>query len=266
MRNAAETTISQMLTRLSLAVLLSAATSLTAASHAFALSELRPSVEAPRQAETGREGQVQEAFEGTTLPLPGPAIDQSAQAGEKPAGDAQGDEKPTASPDPNAAQAQPDASDPPTEIIVDMSKLPEPVRRMREQIVEAAASGDIERLRPLLGSGADQTAVMNGESDDPIETLKSFSGDPDGQEILAIMLDILSTGAARFDAGTPDETYVWPYFTGKALDALTPPERVDLLRIVTAGDLAGMEDNGNYNFFRAGISPDGKWKFFSGGD
>jgi hypothetical protein len=38
------------------------------------------------------------------------------------------------------------------------------------------------------------------------------------------------------------------------------------LRIVTAGDLAGMEENGNYNFFRAGISPDGKWKFFSGGD
>ncbi|MGK6312704.1 hypothetical protein [Neorhizobium sp. DT-125] len=251
----------QILARLSMVVMLSAAASLTAGSGAFALSELRPGVESPRQAEPEREGQVQEAFEGTTLPLPSPAIDQSAQADDKPAG-----EKPAAAPEPDTAQPQPGASDVSADIITDMSKLPEPVRRMREQIVEAAASGDIERLRPLLGSGADQTAVMNGESDDPIETLKSFSGDPDGQEILAILLDILSTGAAHFDAGTPDEAYVWPYFTGKALDTLTPPERVDLLRIVTAGDLAGMEDNGNYNFFRAGISPDGKWKFFSGGD
>ncbi len=34
----------------------------------------------------------------------------------------------------------------PVEVIYDISKVPEPVRRMREQIVEAAASGDLERL------------------------------------------------------------------------------------------------------------------------
>lgn len=69
----------------------------------------------------------------------------------------------------------------PAEVIYDISKVPEPVRKMREQIVEAAASGDLERLRPLMGTGADQTQVTVGEpTDDPIGTLKDLSGDPDG--------------------------------------------------------------------------------------
>jgi hypothetical protein len=85
-------------------------------------------------------------------------------------------------------------------------------------------------------------------------------------EILAIMLDLLQTGAARINAGTPDEMYVWPYFVGKPLDTLSAPERVELLRIITAGDLAAMEETNNYNFYRLGITPDGQWKMFTGGD
>ncbi|MEN3146655.1 hypothetical protein ABCW43_05030 [Neorhizobium sp. IRAMC:178] len=252
MRNAAETTIAQLIIRLSAATVLAAAVG----GQALALPELRPGDE-PSQPEQAQSRAILQAFEGTTLPQPGPAINRSAQAG---------DTKTTAPPaDPNAAKTAP-ADDKPAEIIRDMTKLPAPVKHMREQLVEAAASGDVTRLRALMGTGTTQTQVMNGEFEDPIETLKSFSGDADGQEILAILLDILSTGAAHFDVGTPDEAYVWPYFAGKQLSTLTPPERVDLLRIVTAGDLAGMEENGNYNFFRAGISPDGKWKFFSGGD
>ncbi|CDZ71566.1 Hypothetical protein NGAL_HAMBI2610_31810 [Neorhizobium galegae bv. orientalis] len=254
MRNAAETTMSQLIIRLSAATVIAAA--MVVGGQAFALSELRPSVE-PREPERGQSRAILQAFEGTTLPQPGPAINRSAQAGDGKA--------PAAPADPNAAKPAP-SDDKPAEIIRDMTKLPAPVKHMREQLVEAAASGDVTRLRALMGTGATQTQVMNGEFEDPIETLKSFSGDADGQEILAILLDILSTGAAHFDVGTPDEAYVWPYFAGKQLSTLTPPERVDLLRIVTAGDLAGMEENGNYNFFRAGISPDGKWKFFSGGD
>lgn len=155
----------------------------------------------------------------------------------------------------------------PVEVIYDINKAPEPVRKLREQIVEAAASGDLERLRPLMGAGADQTQVTVGEAtDDPISTLKDLSGDPDGDEILAIMLDIISTGFVHVGAGTPDEMYVWPYFAEKDLKSLTPPERVELLRIVTAGDLSDMQEFGGYNFYRLGITPAGKWKFFTAGD
>ena len=204
---------------------------------------------------TGRDSQqseqepVDDAAPG--LPLPDPLINRSTPAPTDSSDDADGVDVETVPAD--------------AEIILDLSTLPEPVRRMRELIVEAAASGDIEQLRTLTNPGPRQTQV-NGEISDPVEAMKSFSGDPEGLEILAILLDILSTGAARMDADSPEEVYVWPYFAGKSLATLTPPERVELLRIVTAGDLIGMEEGGNYNFYRLAITPDGEWKSFTGGD
>ena len=175
------------------------------------------------------------------------------------------------SPDPLINKPQRDkaaeAEEPPPEVIYDISKAPEAVRHLREQLIEAAASGDIERLRPFLNPGPDQTEIlMDAEEADPVTTLKGLSGDDDGIEILAILIDVLSTGFVHVDIGTPEEDYVWPYFAEKSLTSLTPPEKVELLRIVTAGDYADMQEQGNYNFFRVGISPDGKWKFFTAGD
>ncbi|WP_434064245.1 hypothetical protein [Pararhizobium gei] len=176
-------------------------------------------------------------------------------------------------PDPLVNRQDPDSRDDPqttvpaapVEVLSDVSKIPEPVARMRALIVEAAASGDIERLRPLLGKGPTQTQIAENDRD-PIEVLKELSGDQDGIEILAILLDVLSTGFVLVDKDTPDAAYVWPYFTEKSLGSLTPPEKVDLFRLVTAGDVAGMEEGGNYNFYRVGITPDGEWKFFIAGD
>lgn len=155
----------------------------------------------------------------------------------------------------------------PVEVLSDVSKIPQAVARMRELIVEAAASGDMERLRPLLGKGDTQTQVSVGEGDeDPIATLKGLSGDGEGVEILAILLDVLSTGFVEMEKGTPEAMYVWPYFAAKPLTSLTPPEKVDLFRLVTAGDFAGMQEFGTYNFYRVGITADGEWKFFVAGD
>lgn len=166
-----------------------------------------------------------------------------------------------------AADDATDHPDIPVEFINNLDTLPEPVKKMRTALVEAAASGDIEKLRPLLGTGADETQVSVGDApEDPIAALKSLSGDPDGREVLAILLDIISTGVAHTDKGTPQEAYVWPYFAEKNLETLTPPESVELFRIVTAGDVSDMKEFGGYNFYRLGISPDGKWKFFVAGD
>lgn len=153
------------------------------------------------------------------------------------------------------------------EVLYDINKAPEPVRKMREKLMEAASSGDPEKLRALLSEGADPTALALGsDNGDPIATIKSVSGDPDGIEVLAIMMDVLNAGFVHVNAGTPDDAYVWPYFAEKPLNTLTLREKVELLRIVTAGDYENMLDAGNYNFFRIGISPDGKWKFFTAGD
>jgi len=152
-------------------------------------------------------------------------------------------------------------------IIHDLSKLPEPARRMRELIVQAAKTGDIEKLRPLIGTGATETQLaISGNEGDPIDYLRSVSGDDEGQEILAILLDVLDAGFVDMDPGTPNETYVWPYFFTTPIDQLTAPQRVELFRIVTAGDYKDMKTFGGYNFYRVGITPDGKLQFFVAGD
>ncbi|MBB4065588.1 hypothetical protein [Gellertiella hungarica] len=155
----------------------------------------------------------------------------------------------------------------PADAIYDESKLPEPVRRTRQLLVEAAASGDIERLRPLLGNGTSGAEISVGETaGDPVNTLKELAGDDAGIEILSAFLNILATGYVHVDVGTANEAYVWPYFAAKPLTALTPPEKVELLRIVTAGDYQDMLDFGTYSFFRIGIAPDGKLKFIRSGE
>lgn len=164
--------------------------------------------------------------------------------------------------------AAPDADKPSNaEVIYDISKAPEPVIRLRELIVEAAASGDIERLRALMKTKDGVTQVAIGDQpEDPVAALKALSGDAEGREILAILLDIMSTGFVHVDVGTPEEAYIWPYFAERQLDSLSPPQIVELLRIVTAGDMADMKEFGGYNFYRIGISPSGEWKFFVAGD
>lgn len=237
------------------AILLAGVTLIGAAGSAAALSELKQIGGQPAQAPvpTAEDvpGSAPASGSVTGIPDPDPLIS-------------------TPNDDPNATsgvEEAPEDQGPPPEVIYDIEKAPEPVRKLRQLIIEAAASGDIERLKPLLNIGPNQTQVMLDSADpDPIATLKGLSGDSEGVEILAILLDVLSTGFVHVNAGTPDEMYVWPYFAEKPLATLTPPEKVELFRIVTAGDFTDMQESGNYNFFRVGISPDGQWKFFTAGD
>ncbi|MCP8895734.1 hypothetical protein KYK29_12455 [Shinella daejeonensis] len=190
------------------------------------------------------------------LPMPDPLIRREEGSAQQPVEDA-----------PDAEGDDADQPQTPVEVLYDIEKAPEPVRRMRQLIVEAAASGDIQRLEPLLGKGLTETQVSGVETNEsPVDTLKGLSGDPEGIEILAILLDVLATGFVHVGEGTPDDLYVWPYFAEKPLASLTPPEKVELLRIVTAGDVADMQELGAYNFYRVGITPDGQWKFFFAGD
>jgi hypothetical protein len=222
--------------------------------HASAFSQLNgPVLQKPAPAV--RDKPVQQALEAPskTIPMPDPLVNDKAGQGSSSGSGA----------DSSAANAKS------VEVIYDINKAPEPVRKLREMIVEAAASGDLERLRPLMnvGGGLKQTQVTADDpGEDPIKSLHDLSGDADGIEVLSILLDIMSTGFAHVGAGTPDELYVWPYFAEKDIKTLTAPEKVDLMRIVTAGDYSDMLEFGGYNFYRVGITPDGKWKFFSAGE
>lgn len=203
-------------------------------------------------------------------------------AEQKPAGEAQtppAPETPAAAPESPAETdgggaaatnpAMPNAKDgaPIPQVEYDVTKLPFPVQKMRELILTAAKSGSIEALRPLIGSGDDVTMLSLADIDgDPLAYLKTLAGDPDGQEILAILVDVLESGYVHLDAGTADELYVWPYFFAYPLDKLEPKQKVELFQIVTAGDYDEMKQFGTYVFYRLGITPKGRWRFFVTGD
>jgi hypothetical protein len=188
------------------------------------------------------------------VPLPDPAVSAPGEEQEVPA---DGE---------TAGEAGPDA-EPIPEVLYDYTLLPPEVQRMRELIMEACRSGDPERLRPLIGLGDGATQLSFGEvGDDPIAFLREISGDEAGQEIMAILLEILDAGYVHLSPGTPSEIYVFPYFYAVPLEALTPPQRVELFKIVTAGDVEDMKLYGSYTFYRAGFAPDGRWLFFVAGD
>jgi hypothetical protein len=222
-----------------------------ASSPAYALSEIKreelpPTVTPPADDDMSPPG--------STVPIPNPI----------------GTPPPTTEPAaPNEAQPDSPADGGVTRPRVDpdLAKLPEPVRRMHDLIVEACKGGDIEKLRPLIGKGDSATQISLTDIDgDAIAFLKGLSGDPDGQEILAILEEVLDAGYVHLDAGTPQELYVWPYFFALPLDKLDAKQRVELFKIVTAGDFDDMKQFGAYIFYRVGITPTGQWTFFVAGD
>lgn len=171
--------------------------------------------------------------------------------------------------DPRGELARPDVDpDAPLPAVeYDMEKLPEPVRRMRSLLLEACQSGDIEKLRPLIGTGKSAPLLsLTDDVPDPLSFLKSEAGDPDGREMLAIMEEVLNAGYVHLNAGKPEELYVWPYFFGLPLDKLTPRQTVELFKILTAGDYEEMKTYGSYIFYRLGITPNGEWAFFVAGE
>ncbi len=150
------------------------------------------------------------------------------------------------------------------EIIRDLSRLPEAVRKKRDEIIAAARTGDLSRAAAI--AKADQTAVSFGGETDAAEFWKKTFPDSDGAEVLATLIEVLEMPLVHLDRGTPQEMFVWPYFHAVDLDKLTPEQRVELFRLVTAFDFREMQKFGSYNFFRTGISPDGRWHFFVAGD
>ncbi|QND52493.1 hypothetical protein HB779_11705 [Phyllobacterium sp. 628] len=246
----------------------------------LALSEIKKE-ELPKAAETAPakpDGEKAPVAAPPATPAPAASETKPAAAPEKPAApaatpDKKAPEAPAAKQDDAGARSNPalpnvPEGSPPPHVEYDVSKLPFPVQKMRELILTAAKSGSLEALRPLIGSGDDMTmlSLADNTDGDPIAYLKSLAGDTEGQEILAIAVDILNSGYVHLDAGTPDELYVWPYFFAYPLDKLDAKQRVELFQIVTAGDYDEMKQFGTYVFYRLGITPKGRWRFFVNGD
>ena len=148
------------------------------------------------------------------------------------------------------------------EVLYDVSALPKPVARIRQQIIDAAATGDPQQLRPIIDAQTPPPLFGPNDIGDPIGYLKLESGDEGGREILAILTEVLEAGFVHVDIGTPSEVYLWPYFARVPIDSLTPRQLVELFKLVYAGDYEDMLSAGQYTYFRVGIAPDGTWRYF----
>ncbi len=86
-------------------------------------------------------------------------------------------------------------------------------------------------MRTVFESNELKPMVTTSFVDDPIAFWKKASADGTGRDVLAAMLNVLSTGYVRVGQGK-DEIFVWPYFAETDLAELTPAQEVELYRIV----------------------------------
>jgi hypothetical protein len=154
------------------------------------------------------------------------------------------------------AESRPEASAKP---------LPGAVEDMREAILAAAHSGRIEELAVPLDWNELKPDLGAPQGADLIAHLKKHSGDGEGREILAVLANILEMKPAAVPLGNDIENntiYVWPYLAEAKLDALTPAEEVDLLRLVSSEKAKAMRAAKKWTWWRLSIGADGTWHSF----
>lgn len=141
---------------------------------------------------------------------------------------------------------------------------------MVDAILAAVHSGVIEDLRTAIEwnemspvfapPGAGEPTV-----DDPIDVLKNASTDGAGAQILAVLANVLSVRPARQPLGRDfenNDVFVWPYLAERPFERLTPPELVDLYRIVPAAEIEAMRAAKRWTWYRLVIGADGTWHSF----
>ena len=150
---------------------------------------------------------------------------------------------------------------PASQVSFDPEALPAPVRAMREAILEAARTGQIEALRVPLELNELRPSIGANPGEDPIAYWRTASEDGQGLTILARLVDLLSSGYARKGQGK-EALYIWPSFAEQPLDRLTRAQLVDLYRLHTPDEVRTMLAAGRYTGYRLSIGADGVWHFF----
>ena len=146
-----------------------------------------------------------------------------------------------------------------------VAKLPAPVAEMREAIMAAVRSGNIEELRHAFELNELKPELGPEPVGDPVAYWKKISGDGEGREVLAVLAEILEAGYVALPLGRDLENnriYVWPYFAEVPLAKLTPAQQVELLRLAPPAAVREMMGTGKYTYWRLAIGADGTWHFF----
>jgi hypothetical protein len=162
----------------------------------------------------------------------------------------------------NEKALRPAAGNKDVELLRDLSSLPPQVARMRSAILSAASTGEIENLRVPIDMNELPPMLASEKIGDPMGYWKEISGDGQGREVMAVLIQLFRTGFARKEGGTDNEMYIWPYFAEVPLDKLTPAQEVEMLTLVPPSRLKEMREKGKYDHYRLAIAKDGVWHTF----
>lgn len=151
----------------------------------------------------------------------------------------------------------------------DLAALPARVAALREKILEACDSGDIEALRVPL-EWSETPPSLTREPVKPrgfgpiIDFLKARSFDGKGMEWLSIAKAVFGAPYVVQRRGV-FTTYIWPAYARLPLEALaglSDAERMDMWACVRFADLRAPSRDGRPLMQHAGLGPDGTWHYF----
>lgn len=147
-----------------------------------------------------------------------------------------------------------------------ITDLPIPVLEMRDAILIATHSGNIEDLRTAIEWNELPPEFGFDHSLDPIEQFRKISTDGKGHSILAILANLLAQAPAQLPIGPDHENngvFVWPYLSELDPGKLTPAEQVDLYRLMPANEAEEVMKQEKWTWYRLAIAADGTWHIFS---
>jgi hypothetical protein len=150
-----------------------------------------------------------------------------------------------------------------SEPIVDPTLLPTSVRMMREKILAACETNDIESLRIPIDWNETRPLFQRGvkAGTDPIELLKALSFDGKGREIVSLARAVLAQPYVRIARG-PFAAYEWPAYARRPAPPADEDEASALWACVRFADLARSNAQGRPHVMRLGIGADGVWHYF----
>jgi hypothetical protein len=143
--------------------------------------------------------------------------------------------------------------------------LPANVAEMREAILAAALSGELDELLIPIQWNELPPDLGGKPVKETLAAWRKQSLDGSGRGMLALLANVLTAPYAARRQGADIENamiYIWPAFAELPLDKLSPALEVALLRIVTREDARRMKQIGRYDGYGVAIGADGTWHAF----
>ena len=144
------------------------------------------------------------------------------------------------------------------DLVASPDDLPELARTMHENLLEAAAGGDLDELRDLFETNELAPVLTDEHINDPIDHWKSISADGTARDVMAALAGILSLPPAKLKNGD----FIWPYLAATPLENLTRSQQIDLFRLAGPANAIAMLNDGKYSHYEAEIGKDGTWHYF----